>query len=267
MRRSTAGARGSPKGVPINVPVPAGVDEALQNAVLDSADVGDFLSSLADLAARELSTPEHVVLCGVTLLRPRTAGTVASSEPDAEKMDELQYKYDDGPCLRAAREGTLYSVPDFARESRFPDYTAAVRNHGVRSALGVPIILDAPAYAGLNLYSRTAGAFDDDAIAQARQLARDASMALRLAVRIANLTDTGTHLTAAMESRTTIDLAAGIIMGQNRCSQEQAMRILQMASSSRNQKLRAVAAGVVESIGHGPPRTHFEPLTTPSTSA
>ncbi|WP_424991742.1 ANTAR domain-containing protein [Nesterenkonia salmonea] len=37
-----------------------------------------------------------------------------------------------------------------------------------------------------------------------------------------------------MESRTTIDLAAGIIIGQNRCSQEEAIAILKKASNHRN---------------------------------
>ena len=47
-----------------------------------------------------------------------------------------------------------------------------------------------------------------------------ASKALRLAVRISQLAEAKAHLTAAMESRTTIDLATGAIMAQNRCSQE-----------------------------------------------
>jgi AmiR/NasT family two-component response regulator len=63
---------------------------------------------------------------------------------------------------------------------------------------------------------------------------------------------------AAMESRTTIDLAVGVIMGQNRCSQDAAMSILKSASSVRNVKLRDVAASVLQSLGQGPGRTHFD---------
>jgi AmiR/NasT family two-component response regulator len=61
-----------------------------------------------------------------------------------------------------------------------------------------------------------------------------------------------------MESRTAIDLAAGIIMGQNRCSQAEAMAILTKASSSRNQKLRVVAEKIVESFAPEAPATHFD---------
>ena len=55
-----------------------------------------------------------------------------------------------------------------------------------------------------------------------------------------------------------IDLAVGIIMGQNRCSQDEAFSILKNASSSRNVKLREIAAGIVSSIGQGPAETFFE---------
>jgi AmiR/NasT family two-component response regulator len=61
-----------------------------------------------------------------------------------------------------------------------------------------------------------------------------------------------------MESRTAIDLAAGIIMGQNRCSQEEAMAILVKASSGRNQKLRTVAENLVASLTSQDAFTHFD---------
>ncbi len=62
-----------------------------------------------------------------------------------------------------------------------------------------------------------------------------------------------------MKSRTAIDIAVGVIMAQNRCSQSAAMAILRTASNSRNIKLRDVAAGVIESVSPDPAlRTHFD---------
>lgn len=230
----------------------------LQDAVLDSEDVRGFLNSLAMTAAEQLSTETAPVLCGVTLLRPRRMATVASSSVEAEKMDELQYEHNDGPCLRAAREEKVYRVEDFRTEDRFGGYSADVAEHGMLSAIGVPIVLDGQANAGLNLYSPRVRGFDDAAVEKARAFARDTSNALRTAVRIADLTDHSRDLETAMQNRTIIDVAAGIIMGQNRCSQDEAMMILKMASNSRNQKLSAVAAAVVESVTQAPVATHFD---------
>lgn len=230
----------------------------LQDMVLESSDVNEFLGGLAKLASDALSSEGNEVFCGVTLLRPRSKGSVASSSEQAQSMDEVQYQFDDGPCLRAAREGQVYVVADFLTESRFGDYTKAITDHGIRSALGVPIPLDGLAAAGLDLYSTRPDAFDEAVITAAVDLAREASKSLRMAVRVAHLADTGEQLRAAMNSRTTIDVAAGIIMGQNRCSHDTAMTILKAASSGRNRKLVDIAAAVVTSIGQQLPETHFE---------
>ena len=57
----------------------------------------------------------------------------------------------------------------------------------------------------------------------------------------------------------TIDLATGAIMAQNRCGQDTAIKILKIASSTRNVKLRDIAASVVRSISQDPRvRTHFD---------
>lgn len=230
----------------------------LQDMVLESPDIHQFLDGLASLAADALSSDGTEMLCGITLLRPRSRGTVASSSEQAQLMDEIQYQFDDGPCIRAAREGQIYVVSDFREESRFGEYPRVIVDHGLRSALGVPIPLDGLAAAGLNLYSPQPRAFDDALIAAASDLAREASQSLRLAVRVAHLSDTGQQLRDAMSSRTTIDVAAGIIMGQNRCSHDTAMTILKAASSGRNMKLAEIAASVVTSIGQQLPQTHFD---------
>jgi GAF domain-containing protein len=233
----------------------------LQDLVLDSADVKEFLTGLATLAATRLSGPEdpgHGIACGVTLLRSRKRGTVASSSPTARSMDELQYGFGDGPCLRAARTETTVYVEDVLSDNRWTDYFQAVAAHGVRSILAVPILLDGEAAAALNFYAPAADAFGAGSIDAAQKFAWEASQGLRLAVRVAHLTDAGQNLTTAMQSRTTIDLAVGIIMGQNRSSQEQAMMILKAASSARNMKLRDVAAAVVRSVNAKEPTTHFD---------
>jgi GAF domain-containing protein len=236
----------------------AGASVELQNLVLDSHDVEYFLNNLARIASSNLSTPGHEVFCGVTLLRPRHAETVASSSEAALQLDEIQYSYGDGPCLTAARSLKLVYVPDTRTDTRWPEYFAAIAEHGMLSILGVPVPLEGEADCALNLYSSTANGFTPEAAEAASDFAREASRSLRLAVRIAHLSDKEAHLSAALESRTTIDLAVGIIMGQNKCSQSTAMNILKAASNSRNQKVRTVAERIIATTSDETPTTHFD---------
>lgn len=84
------------------------------------------------------------------------------------------------------------------------------------------------------------------------------SKAFRLAVLVAERTQRANDLSHALKSRTTIDLAVGMLMGQNRCTQAEAFEILKSASSTRNIKLRDLAVQLVSSSGGGGARTHFE---------
>jgi GAF domain-containing protein len=236
-----------------------GMAEHLQNLVLDSADVEEFLDELAGFSASSLSSPDHEVICGITLVRRKKAVTVASSNDRARAMDEVQYQFGDGPCLTAIREHASVHVPDLRTDQRWPEYTDAVAEHGIGSMLGVPIPLEGEAGAGLNLYSTQPHGFTEEAIGTAETYARQTSKALRLAIRIAHLNDARNNLSAAMQSRTVIDLAVGVIIAQNRCSQDEAFQILKNASNTRNMKLRDVAAAVVESASkNNAVSTHFE---------
>ncbi|MCQ1951231.1 GAF and ANTAR domain-containing protein [Arthrobacter sp. zg-Y859] len=226
--------------------------------VLESPGVQDFLNRSAVLAAREFSGPDSPVSCAVTLLYKSRPRVVASSSAEATRMDEIQYSYGDGPCLTAAHSGETVLVKDLAAENRWPDYTSEVSRHGLGSLLAVPITLSGDYLSALNLYADRENAFPDPTVQAAESFARHAASAVRLTIRITDTTSRAEDLVAAMRSRTTIDIAIGIIMGQSRCSQQQAFDVLRAASSHRNMKLREVAESVVASVNGRPAETHFE---------
>ncbi|MEW9870792.1 GAF and ANTAR domain-containing protein [Arthrobacter sp. HS15c] len=230
----------------------------LQDLVLKTEDVKDMLDELARFSAVTLADPA-VAFCSITLIQRKKPVTVARSEDSAVRLDESQYSAGDGPCLTAIRQQVVVHVPDLANEKRWPAYTATALEAGIGSSLSVPLLLEGEAEAGLNLYSTRSHGFTGDDISMVETYSYHASKALRLAVRISQLAEAKAHLIAAMESRTTIDLATGIIMAQNRCSQDTATKILKIASSTRNLKLRDIAASVVASVSHDPNvRTHFD---------
>lgn len=111
----------------------------------------------------------------------------------------------------------------------------------------------------MNIYSSQAHAFSDDFIARAELFGERSAKILRLELRLARLEDAKRNLEAAMTNRTAIDTAVGVIMAQNRCSQDAAMTMLRNASSSRNIKLRDIATGIIDSISSSAHlRTHFD---------
>jgi GAF domain-containing protein len=236
-----------------------GIVARLQDLVLQTSDAQDFFEELAVFSASLLAPPGGEVICNVIVARRKTPLTIASSTPRAREMDELEYSFGDGPCVSAMRTGKTIYVGDVTSERRWPEYARAVSAHGVRSLLCVPLKLEGESSAALNIYSSAVLGFSPEDIARAELFGEQSAKTLRLELRLTQLRDAKADLEAAMKSRTAIDVAVGVIMAQNRCSQAAAMGILRKASNSRNVKLRDVAVGVIQSISPEPElRTHFD---------
>lgn len=232
--------------------------EHIHALLLEESDLSDFLNELARHAAGSFPHDGADILAGITLLRGRKAATVASSSERARRLDEIQYGFGDGPCLTAAREHQLVSVPDVAAERRWPGFARALEREGIHAVLGVPFELGTDGQAAMNLYGTKPSFFDEDTIREVQAYVAQSSTALRMGLRFSHYVESAANLRAALESRTTIDIAIGIIMAENRCAQETAFEILRAASSSRNCKLRDVAAEIVGRMGQPEPDTHFE---------
>ncbi|WP_284979355.1 GAF and ANTAR domain-containing protein [Arthrobacter sp. fls2-241-R2A-200] len=236
------------------------VPEQLQDLVIDSDDVGGFLHELAAFSAAAVSEAVGLdVLCGITLSRRRRTATVAGSTHEARLIDQVQQEYGDGPCLEAMRHHATVHVPDTSKEERWPEYCGVIAERGHMAALCVPLELDEGATAALNFFAPQANVYDEQTIRNCEAYASQAERSLRLAVRIGVKQQHAEDLKEAMQSRTAIDLASGIIMGQNRCTQEEAFQILKKASSTRNLKLRDVAESLIKSVSNRAPVAHFEP--------
>jgi GAF domain-containing protein len=237
----------------------ADTDLTLQEMVLQSPDIRDFLVELAVLAASRLSVPGNRIHGGVTVLRHKRPEAVASSDAVAHALDEMQNGFGDGPCLTALRSKATVLVPDLTAERRWAPYVRAAAGKGVSSILAVPLDLAGEAEAVVNLYSGCSNGFSGDDIATVEAFAHQAASSLRLVLRITQLSEARNDLAAAMQSRTVIDMAVGAIMAENRCTRDTAFAILTKASSTRNTKLRDVAASVIASIsGEKQISTHFD---------
>ncbi|MFI7493824.1 GAF and ANTAR domain-containing protein [Kocuria sp. M4R2S49] len=231
--------------------------EQWQDLLLDAGDITDYLGEFARTMAEALGDGTDGVWCAVTVLRRNKPATVTASDDRATVLDELQYSFRDGPCLTAIREHTAVHVDDTRTDERWPLYLRAAADQGVGTVLGVPFELEGEARAGLNLYAGRARALDAAAVeAAVREMGR-ASKSLRLALRLASHREVARDLTAAMRSRTAIDLAVGILMGRRRCTQHEAFAQLRATSNQHNIPVREIAAQLVAEVNGGPPETDF----------
>ncbi|MEU0742949.1 GAF and ANTAR domain-containing protein [Streptomyces sp. NPDC006134] len=217
--------------------------------LLETESLEDFLQTLAD-AALELS---HVEGTGVTLERDGRPLTVVSAGPPAPKLDEKQYGQDDGPCLRALRTGEEIVIDDMLREDRWGDYPVYAAACGIRSSLSLPIAARTRTAGALNLYAGPPHAFRDIGLDALRSLAAQATGGIALAQRLSDTREFADQMRTAMQSRSVIDQALGVVMGRRRCTAEEAFGILRTASQHRNLKLRDLCTELITDLTGRPP--------------
>lgn len=232
--------------------------EYLLNLALAGESIESYLNSQAAAAAEHFGAAGGEAFCSITLLRHRKARTVGSSSERAALIDEIQYRLAEGPCLNAAATEATVHVPDLESDGRWPSYAHHALEMGVRSIYALPMPVGGESKAALNLYSVHSQAFTDAAIQRIEDHVRHVSQALRVAVKLSRAADLESNLKAALESRTAINLATGIVMEQNRCTQDEAFQFLVSASGHGNVKLHDLARRIVDAAGRNPVTTHFD---------
>jgi GAF domain-containing protein len=212
-------------------------------------DLQTVLQTIADLAKRTIPGIDEV---SVTLLRDNEPHTAAFTGEVAMQLDEGQYRFGYGPCLEAAASATTTAVPDMSAEDRWPRWTRQALEHGVGSSLSIGLPIKETVSCALNLYATKPNALDDDAVILAQTFAGYAAVALANAHVYDATASLAQQLQAAMDSRAVIEQAKGIIMGERRCTADEAFLILAKASQDSNRKLRDVATALVHQTGKPP---------------
>jgi GAF domain-containing protein len=234
--------------------------QLLHQLIVEGEDIKGFLDGMTGHAASSLSrTTGAPIACAATLRRHKRTLTIAGSSDKALVLDHIEQDLGHGPCLEALRTFTTVLLADTDTDRRWPRYSVSLAAAGYRSVLGVPIELGETAAAALNFFAPATGLFTEEAVAEAVVFTQTAGQSLRLALRIVTAELLADDLKTAMKSRTDIDLACGMIMTQNRCTQEQAYQFLLKASNNRNIKLHTLAEDIIRRLsGSGKTATHFE---------
>lgn len=203
-------------------------------------------SFLAEVARRAAANIDHTQSCGVTVQATPTARMLgATTDEFARRMDDVQYAVDDGPCLTCLRTGVPVLVDDIRTERRWPAFARRGTQEGAGASLSVPLSVADHTVGALNLYSRTANALTEADRTRASQFAAQAAGAVALALRLAEREDRERHLETALRSRSVIDQAMGVLIGQAGITAGEAFQVLRLRSQARNVKLRDIAAEVI----------------------
>jgi GAF domain-containing protein len=218
----------------------AGFERHLAQAVRELSCEGGPSATLERLVeiAPEFFTHCHYV--GVSLVERGVISTPAASTEALRQLDEAQYALGQGPCFEAIRTTPTVVVDDLAHDPRWPAWGRAMAEQlGIRSSLSFRLFTRAEdSWGALNVYSRHPRAFTDEDVVHGQTIAAMAAVVLAKSIN-------DEHLVQALETRTHIGQATGILMERFDLDAERAFEVLRRISSQTNTKLRDLAVQVV----------------------
>jgi len=225
--------------------------EDLRTEIGGEEPLADVLSRLAQTAVKGIGDADAV---SVTVLSEEGTRTEATTEEQLARIDRDQYAAGRGPALHATRTRQPVRAVVSDTEDRWPEFVAGAREAGVQACLSVPLLLDGASehegelVGALNIYSRTASAFDPLDETLMRLFSNAASAAISNARRWHHASQRVRHLEIALVSRAEIDQAKGVLMAVHGISADDAFAWLVEQSQRQNIKLREVARKLLLSV-------------------
>ncbi len=208
--------------------------EALQQ---NTQDVDAVLGELTESAVKAVPGAQYA---GITIAsRDRAVRTAAATGRYPALLDDIQQRFQEGPCLSAAWEQHMIRIKDMADEERWPAYCRAVTQASpIRSVMAFQLFAVHHTMGALNFYAEQPHAFDDDAVELGLILATHTALAWNLVRR-------DEQFRSALASRDIIGQAKGMIMERFTIDAVEAFELLKRLSQNSNTPLVVVARQIV----------------------
>ncbi|MDY6996153.1 MAG: ANTAR domain-containing protein [Actinomycetota bacterium] len=212
----------------------------LARAVATPRSVDDVL---ADVSTEAKNLISGVDAAGILLIgKAGRFDSVGGTSELPHRLDELQMKYNEGPCVEAALDELIVRTDDFRTESRWPMYSAAAVELGVLSAVSFKLYTSSQTAGALNLFALSPNAFNAEAETIGAVLAAHAAAAI-MASRQSE------QLESALSTRDRIGQAKGIVMERYNIDDVAAFDMLRTLSQDSNTKLTDIAERVIRTRG------------------
>jgi GAF domain-containing protein len=212
----------------------------LADAVRDLGEQEDpphTLERLVEIAPEFFDSCDYV---GVSVVERAAIRTPVASTEKLRELDEAQYDLGQGPCREAIRSVPTVIVDDLATDPRWPEWgRAMVEELGIRSSLSFRLFTKpGDSWGALNIYSRTPHAFTQEDVVHGQTIAAMAAVVLARSIN-------DHHLARALETRTVIGEAIGILMERYDIDAKRSFDVIRRLSSQSNVKLRDLAEQIV----------------------
>lgn len=173
-------------------------------------------------------------------------GVVASSGSRARELAELEFTVGEGPGIEAFRSRRPVLVADLAMsDGRWPGYTSAAQSADLAAVFAFPLNIGAVGFGVLELYADMPGALDTDQTATAATYAQIGTETLLDGEATTIDGKLVPSLATALDYRSEIAQAQGMVMVDLRVSLSEALVRLRTHAFTHEEPLISVARRVI----------------------
>jgi len=207
-------------------------------------EADDFGSTLNRFVARVVRA---IPGCDDAILTVRSSGAMEVVAGDDPGFDPIA----PGPIVEAATFGEPRRLDDVAADQRWPSFSTKLANAGYQSCLALPLNTQNEDSAVLTLLSAKSGQFADTAYDIVLLLTLHAGVLFDNASLYHDSSQLVAQLRIALQTRSLVGRAQGMLMRQFNIDSEHAFETLKRSSQNSNTKIRDLAGILVTAHDNG----------------
>jgi hypothetical protein len=211
----------------------------LSDAALDMASEPAIVTTLERVVELCHETLTRCSVAGVSVVEAGRIRTLVASRDALRRIDEIQSELQEGPVFDALRHHESVASDSVDVDERWPRWGSRVSEElGLRGFLAYRLFMTGDSLGVLQLYANP-GAFAPEDLLEGQVLAAHASVALAATFK-------ESQLHRALESRTVIGQATGILIERFSLTPDQAFAVMRRVSQNHNTKVHDLARHLVE---------------------
>ena len=176
---------------------------------------------------------------------------VAVSDEPLARLEELQVRHQEGPCIAAFDDKALVAAQDLGEDRRWPFFSDAAVAQGIRAVLASPLPYNQDAVGVVTVLSEDRHPWSAEAELALLAFTDLAALLIASMMIGQQQSELATQLQSALNTRAVIEQAKGVLMGQQGVSAHAAYEQLRAQARAQRRKLAAVSADLVRSAARG----------------
>jgi GAF domain-containing protein len=220
-------------------------------------ELGDLRYAAGNLddALRRIVNATHELFAvdgaGLMLVDPdQLLRNVADSDKRIGDLEELQIEHGEGPCIDAFDDKELIHASDLAAEDRWPDFSPAAVDRGLRAVLGSPIPYNQMAIGVVTVFSSDVHPWSPEGELALVAFTDLAALTIANTLQSEQRGELATQLQRALDARVVIEQAKGALVAQEGLSEREAFERLRRQARSQRRRVVEVAEEVMAAIRH-----------------